>query len=282
LAYWSARAAKANLVLRIEDIDSPRVKSWAIRQAGEDLKWLGIDWDDGPYIQTTRMHLYQQALQRLIAANRVFPCTCSRKDIQHAGSAPHFDHEGPIYPGTCAGWQIGDPLPAEGTFCWRFRVGEQLIEFDDIVLGRQSCIPSQALGAFPVTQKNGEPSYQLAVVVDDAEMGITEVVRGNDLLASAFRQIELFRALGWCPPKYAHVPLVCGSDGRRLAKRHGDTRLSQYRARGVAASQIVTWAARSAGQISAHQSLRTAAELIDQFDWAKLPPENVQPEHFYF
>jgi len=275
LAYWSARKSGSKLVLRIEDVDSPRVKPWATQQAIDDLRWLGIDWDEGPYIQTERVDLYQDALHRLMESDRVFPCTCSRKEIQEAGSAPHFEHEGPVYPGTCASWQRSDVLPDPGTFCWRFRSGNMKIEFDDNVLGIQESLPSESLGAFPVTQKNGDPSYQLAVVVDDGAMGITEVVRGNDLVASTFRQIELFRALEMTPPRYAHVNLVCGTDGRRLAKRHGDTRLSQYREDGVPASRVVTWAARSAGLISENEFVESADQVIERFDWDRLPGKDV-------
>ena len=284
LAYWSARKTNSNLVLRIEDVDSPRVKHWASQQAVDDLRWLGIDWDEGPdvggsnapYVQTERLQLYRDALQRLIELGLVFPCTCTRKDIQSAGSAPHFDHEPAVYPGFCAGWKRGDSLPEEGTYCWRFRAGTQQREFDDLVLGHHECVPADALGAFPVTQKSGEPSYQLAVVVDDAAMGVTEVVRGNDLVASTFRQIELYHALGLNIPRFAHVPLVCGTDGRRLAKRHGDTRLSFYREQGVSPARIITWAARSTGMISEHEHVETAASAIEYFDWGKLPQEDTQ------
>ncbi|MCG8651999.1 MAG: tRNA glutamyl-Q(34) synthetase GluQRS [Pirellulales bacterium] len=277
LAYWSARAAGSNLVLRIEDIDSPRIKPWATQQAIDDLRWLGVSWDEGPdiggphapYIQTERVELYQQTLQRLVAADRAYPCTCTRKDIQAAGSAPHFEHEGPIYPGTCAGWQNGDPLPAAGSYCWRFRTGENSLVFDDLLIGQQQCVPALQLGDFPITQKSGRPSYQLAVVVDDAEMEVTEVVRGDDLIASTFRQIELYLALELPPPKFAHVPLVCGTDGRRLAKRHGDTRLSQFRAEGIGAEKIVGWAAHSAGLIDTPAPL-AAEELIPRFDWQRV------------
>jgi glutamyl-tRNA synthetase len=263
LAHWSARATGKEIVLRIEDVDSPRVKSWATQQAIEDLRWLGIDWDQGPFIQTQRLGLYQQALDQLIRGDRVFPCICSRKDIEEAGSAPHFDHEPKIYPGTCAGWKYGDAVPRDGTFSWRFRVGDHRIGFDDLVLGPQSCIPSRDLGAFPITQKNGSPSYQLAVVVDDALMGVTEVVRGNDLLASALRQIELFSALGFQPPTFAHVPLVLGPDGKRLAKRHGDTRLSSFRQQGMSPESIIDWAKRS-----------TSIDP-ERFDWKDLNRQDV-------
>ncbi len=281
LAFWSARHLGASLAMRIEDIDSPRVKKGAAQQAIDDLRWIGVDWDEGPdmggvngpYVQTERVELYRWALRTLIDANRVFPCTCTRKDIAAAASAPHesrtFAHEGPLYPGTCAGWQCGDKLPPPGTFCWRFRPSDRRIEFTDIVAGHQTCNPAKQLGAFPITQKNGNTSYQLAVVVDDAMMGVTEVVRGDDLIASTFRQIDLFHTLGYSVPRFAHVPLVVGDDGRRLAKRHGDTRLSQFRKQGVSAEQIIGWAAHSAGQIDRQEPV-AANEIVPLFDWQKI------------
>ncbi len=289
LAYWSARSSGSRIVLRIEDVDSPRVKPWATQQAIDDLRWLGIDWDEGPdiggpnapYIQTLRMDRYRDALARLIDANQVFPCICTRKDILEAGSAPHFEHEGPIYPGTCADWNIGDPIPQQGTYCWRFRAADRTIEFDDLLLGRQQCVPAIDLGAFPVTQKNGDPSYQLAVAVDDAEMGITEVVRGDDLVASTFRQIELHAAFANPLPSYAHVPLVRGADGRRLAKRHGDTRLSHFRETGVHGEQVVAWAANSAGLVASRSAI-SAAEVIGAFSWAKVSRQGVTVDPLEF
>ena len=284
LAYWSARASNATLILRIEDIDSPRVKPWATQQAIDDLKWLGIDWDQGPdiggpcgpYIQTERVRLYANSLTRLMESGHVYPCTCTRRDIETAASAPHIGDEGPIYPGTCAGWRLGDPLPEVGTFCWRFRSRHAPLRFADRLVGEQSCVPHTDLGDFPVTRKTGEAAYQLAVVVDDSAMGVTEVVRGDDLLASTFRQLELYTAFGWTPPSFTHVPLVVGTDGRRLAKRHGDTRLSHFRASGVEAIKIAQWAAISAGfdpetGTNATRLEPLHAKIIEQFDWRRLP-----------
>lgn len=283
LAYWSAKQRQERLVFRVEDVDSPRVKPWAVQQSMDDLAWLGLTWDEGPerggscgpYLQTQRMSIYQQVLQDMISRNRVYPCCCTRKDIQNAGSAPHFDHEPAIYPGTCAGWKHGMPLPDEGTYCWRFRSSQRVFEFDDRVLGLQETRPSETLGDFPVTQKNGEPSYQLAVTVDDSMMGITEVVRGNDLVASTFRQLQIFEFLNASPPSYAHVPLVLGADGRRLAKRHGDTRLSTFRSGGVTPQQIVTWAARSTGLIGPDERVVHVDDVIGRFSWEQLEREDV-------
>jgi len=283
LAYWAARKQGARIVFRMEDVDSPRVKPWAVKQAMDDLRWLGLEWDEGPdlggpaapYQQTLRMPRYLSVLEKLIEADRVYPCTCSRKDIESAGSAPHFDHEPAVYPGTCSHWQRGQPIPKAGAFCWRFRSSPNLYQFMDDVLGMQMTRPAETLGDFPVTQKTGEPAYQLAVVVDDHEMGITEVVRGSDLVASTFRQMQIFEFLGAAPPRYAHVPLVVGQDGHRLAKRHGDTRLSTIRERGVSAAQIVNWAARTAGFLSEDESVGHASEVVERFNWKALNPNCV-------
>lgn len=287
LAYWSARHAGAKLILRIEDINSPRVKTWATQQVIDDLNWLGVQWDagpdvggdEGPYLQSERTELYRDALQQLIDSGRVYPCVCTRKDIAAAADAPHASSRGTLYPGTCADWTLGDPLPEAGTFSWRFRCGHQPIRFHDQVAGLQECVPATELGDFPITRKTGEPAYQLAVVVDDAAMGITEVVRGDDLLASTFWQLELYAALGKPAPEFAHVPLVLGGDGRRLAKRHGDTRLSHFREQGVQADQIIQWAAESAGLIEPGETA-THRQLIDRFDWRRVGRDEVIVDHF--
>src|SRR6056297_2152386 len=277
LAWLAARQAGGKLILRIEDIDSPRVKEGARGQAIEDLAWLGLDWDEGPdrggaqgpYIQTERSDLYAAALQRLIEAGRAYPCVCTRKDIAEAASAPHVTHEAPVYPGTCAGWQGGDALPAAGTFCWRFRTRARLRRFVDLVSGEHVLAVGPSLGDFPLTHKRGTCSYQLAVVCDDLAMGVTQVVRGDDLISSTFRQLELIDALAGQRPQYAHVPLVCGKDGRRLAKRHGDTRLAFFRDAGVPPERIIGWAAWSSGLCSRWQEV-SAAELLGRLDFATL------------
>jgi len=289
LAWLSARAAGGRVVLRIEDIDSPRVKSWAAEQAVADLRWLGLDWDEGPdiggphapYIQSQRIGRYEAALQQLIQLDLAYPCTCTRKDVEAAASAPHETRlnsaagaaaeptDGPMYGGHCAAWHRGDPLPEPETFCWRFRAPDRVLEIDDGICGRVELNPAKQLGDFPLTRKSGQAAYQLAVVVDDAGMGVTEVVRGDDLLPSVFRQLPLIDALQLPRPRYIHVPLVRGPDGRRLAKRHGDTRLSQYRQAGVTAEQIVGWAAHSIGLSDEPRPVRPV-ELIDRFAWSRV------------
>ena len=277
LAWLAARSAGGRLILRIEDIDSPRVKPWAAQQAIDDLRWLGLDWDEGPdvggphapYVQTERQSLYDAALNRLIQRGLVYPCRCTRTDIAAAASAPHIGQEGPLYPGTCANWRYGDPLPNRDDFCWRFRSGQRPLSFQDQICGLQATIPAETLGDFPVTRKGGAAAYQLAVVVDDAAMGVSQVVRGDDLLPSTFRQLELYDVLQLTPPAFAHAPLVVGEDGRRLAKRHGDTRLSWYRQQGVDPRDIVGWAAHSLGLRETCQPA-TAEQLVPHFSWERI------------
>jgi glutamyl-tRNA synthetase len=273
LAWLSVRARGGRVILRMEDIDSPRVKRGAAEQAIEDLRWLGLDWDEGPdvggpgqpYVQTQRLEFYRETLARLKAAERVYPCTCSRADVEAAASAPHVGQEGPVYPGTCAGRSVADAeVLKEQPYAWRLRTTRKVRRFNDLVADEQACNVGEELGDFVVWKGDGTPAYQLAVVADDHAMGVTEVVRGDDLLPSAFRQLELYEFFGREPPVFGHVPLVVGSDGRRLAKRHGDTRLATLRAAGVRAEQLVGLLAWSCGLIDQRDEV-AARDLVEGF-----------------
>jgi glutamyl-tRNA synthetase len=272
IAWLSARAQGGRVVLRMEDIDSPRIKPGAAEQACEDLRWLGLDWDGAAVVQTERLPLYESALQRLREQELVYPCTCTRTDIERAASAPHLEHEGPVYPGTCAGRRAADVAQLGNTpFAWRFRVPAEPVEFIDAFRGCTRFDLHELGGDFVVWKSAGTPAYQLAVVVDDAAQGVTEVIRGDDLVPSTPRQLLLYRALGLTPPCFAHVPLVVGSDGRRLAKRHGDTRLSALRAAGVRPESLLGLLAHSCGWIDRATPVSTAS-LVPQFNLETIPP----------
>ncbi len=278
LAWLSVRSRRGRVVMRIEDLDSPRVKQWAVDQAMEDLRWLGLDWDEGPdvggpnspYIQTARSGIYQEAFALLREREQVYPCTCSRSDVAAAASAPHAAHEGPVYPGTCAKRSVSDASSLSQQYSWRFRSSEAASSLADVVLGHRQMSVARDLGDFVVAKGDGTPGYQLAVVLDDHAMGVTEVLRGDDLIASAFRQLDVFDAFDWSSPTFAHVPLVTGPDGRRLAKRHGDTRLSTLREQGVRAEQLIGLLAQSCGLRKTSEPT-TARELLADFDLTKLP-----------
>jgi glutamyl/glutaminyl-tRNA synthetase len=246
MTFWQAqervRAADGKLILRIEDIDRSRCRSEFSDALIQDLHWFNLSWEEGPdvdgrfgpYVQSARRRYYLAALEELRAGRFIYPCVCSRKDVFNAATAPHDENEEPIYPGTC---RHGRNSPAMAH--WRFRVadGEQL-SFLDERLGMQTAIAGRDFGDFIVWRRDDVPAYQLAVVVDDAAMKITEVVRGEDLLLSTFRQLLLYRALGLKPPKFFHAPLVFDKDGKRLAKRDRPMSLRALRASGVGPDEI--------------------------------------------
>jgi glutamyl/glutaminyl-tRNA synthetase len=240
IAQQRALAAGGTLVLRNEDLDPHRSQPHFYHAMIEDLRWLGLEWEEGPdvggrsgpYSQSERHSLYRGAWRRLLDAGWLYPCRCSRKDLAMAMQAPH-DDEG-IYPGTCrpaAGQTIAASQPSGAN--WRFRVPEgQAIEFDDRHFGPQRSVAGQDFGDFLVWRRDHLPSYQLAVVVDDAAMQITEVVRGADLLKSTARQILLAQALGLPSPAWYHCDLLRDDQGQRLAKRHDALSLRTLREQG--------------------------------------------------
>jgi glutamyl-tRNA synthetase len=283
LAWLSIRSRGGKLILRMEDIDSPRIKPGAAQQAIDDLHWLGLDWDEGPdvggphapYVQTERIESYRAALDLLKSAEQVYPCTCTRSDIAAAASAPHAGQEGPRYPGTCSQRSVKDAeeLSSYGqSYAWRFRTTATRHELHDRIAGALFCNVYEELGDFVVHKSDGSPAYQLAVVVDDLAMGVTEIIRGDDLLPSAFRQLELYRFFGATPPEFAHVPLVIGEDGRRLAKRHGDTRIALLRERRVPAAKLVGFLAWSLG-LRPKANLLMPEDLLADFNLDQLPRE---------
>lgn len=280
VAWLSARAASGRVVLRVDDLDQPRVKPGFVEQAMEDLRWLGLEWDGAPLYQSRRGEAYAEALEKLRAAGLVYPCVCSRKEIEMAARAPHESEEGPVYPGVCRG-KFRDAADAQRRTgrapCWRFAAdgAGPRVEFDDALHGRCGFDVQRQLGDFVVFRNDGIASYQLATVVDDHAQGITEVVRGNDLLTSTARQLLLYRALGLTPPRFLHVPLVLDAAGQRMAKRRDSTRLAALREAGIPAAQVVGALAASCGW-AAPGERAMPAELIARFDLLKLPRQPVQ------
>lgn len=276
LAWLSVRSRGGTLLLRIEDIDGPRVKPGAAAAAGADLQWLGLDWDGEPLLQSTRAAAHAAAADRLVELGLAYPCVCSRKEIDAAASAPHEGLEKePVYPGTCRGRfaTLAAAQAATGrTAALRFLVDVAAVPFVDRFAGPQ---PGLVRGDFVIQKRDGLPAYQLAVVVDDAATAVDEVVRAADLLPSTPRQLLLYRALGLPEPAFRHVPLVVGGDGLRLAKRHGDTSLLHLREQGVAADAVVGFLAASLGMRAPGARCRPA-DLLADFDWAKVPRASVR------
>lgn len=261
LVNWClARASGWRVVLRIEDLDTPRVKPGVIGATVETLAWLGLDWDEGPLVQSDGLGVHAEAMRTLAAGGVVYPCDLTRTQIEAAASAPNEgDHE-PRFDASLRPATRPRGFEDRATN-WRLAVDAGPVRFEDRFRGMVTVDVGATVGDFVVWTKRGCPSYQLAVVVDDARQGVTEVVRGDDLLGSAGRQTLLYRALGLGePPAYTHLPLVRGSDGRRLAKRHGDTRLDHYRALGVPAERVLALLARWCG-VEAGDAVR-AADLI--------------------
>jgi glutamyl-tRNA synthetase len=241
----AARAAGGTLLLRNDDLDRARCRPEFVTAMVEDLRWLGLAWDGPMVSQSERLPLYRAALARLHAAGAIFPCSRSRRDVLEAAGAPHEgagDDDEPLYPRAfrppegAALPPLGDPV----TVNWRFRVPDDgEVSFVDANLGRQTARTGRDFGDFLVWRKDDVPSYQLATVVDDALLGVTEVVRGADLVRSTFRQLLLVRALGWTPPSFFHADLVTDDRGVRLAKRHDALSLRALRESGRSPESVI-------------------------------------------
>ena len=310
VAWLRARSRGGRVVFRMEDLDHPKDKPGAAAQAVEDLKWLGFDWDE-EYVQSARKPIYRAALDylrtRAPGAPLVYPCVCSRRDVESAQSAPHAGEQ-LHYPGTCRGrfasWEealafkthktpkhpnaqtplhpnIQTPKHPNLLPCWRFAVPlGTVVRFEDAFAGPQEQDVAATLGDFPLARDEGGAGYTLACTVDDLLMGVTEVVRGDDLLPATPAQILLARALApWAarqracavsPPTYLHVPLVVGADGRRLAKRHGDTRIAAFRAAGWRPEAVLGLLAASCGWAAADEPV-ALRDLLPRFDLATIP-----------
>ena len=238
--FWIAqercRAAGGTMLYRNEDLDTARCKPEFYAAALEDCRWLGLEWQGEPTNQSDRMDHYEEALEKLKRDGHLFPCICTRKDIREATTAPHSEGSEMLYPGTCRqtlATTVNQPAN------WRFRVPDsKVIQFQDGHFGTQRFVTGRDFSDFPVWQKNGVPAYQLTAVVDDASMGITEVVRGADLLISTARQLLLYDALGLTPPAFFHCELMCDETGQRLAKRHDSLSLQSLRAQGKSPAEI--------------------------------------------
>lgn len=271
LAWLFARSAGARFLVRVEDLDRSRVRPGMEEVQLADLRAIGLEWD-GPVVrQSERMGLYEEAIDRLDAEGLLYPCYCTRREIRAAASAPHGIPAADRYPGTCRELTKAERAEREASGrppALRVRAEGARIAFEDRLLGRQEGETDD----FVLRRNDGAPAYQLAVVVDDADQGIGEVVRGADLADSTPRQILLARLLGLPAPRYVHVPLVLGSDGQRLAKRHGAVTLEDRAAHGEGPGEVLAWMARSLGLAEPGEK-PGIGDLLSRFDPEKLTLE---------
>ena len=283
LSYLSVKSRGGEWILRIEDLDTARCRPDYARQVEEDLRGLGLAWDEGgsaggpdaPYFQSERTALYEAALARLRGMGLVYPCFCTRAQL-HAASAPHREDGLTVYPGTCRGLTPEDIARREAAGrkgALRLRVPEETVTFTDGHLGEVTEYLPTDCGDFLLRRSDGLFAYQLAVVVDDAAMGVTEVVRGADLLSSTPRQLLLYELLGWEAPEFYHFPLLLSLDGRRLSKRDGDLGLGALRER-YTPEEIIGKLAYLAGQ-NPGGGPRTPEALAEDFHWDAVPRRDI-------
>jgi glutamyl-tRNA synthetase len=283
VAWLAARSSGGAFVLRVEDLDRDRVRPGLIERQLAELRALGLDWDEGPdvggrcapYLQSERLPLYADALQRLSARGLIYPCYCSRADVA-AVAAPH-GAEGPRYPGTCRELTAEQRAAKERegrSPSLRFRVSEGRVSYQDLLLGPVEQDVAREVGDFVVRRFDGTFTYQLAVVVDDIAMAIGEVVRGADLAPSTPRQLLLYQALGATPPRFGHVPMVLGGGGEKLSKRDGAVSLEALGQLGIAAGAVRGELLRQLG----FRDARSLEELVPDFAFSRLPREPIRWE----
>jgi glutamyl-tRNA synthetase len=273
LAWLSAKHTGGDMVLRLEDLDPDRCKQTYCDQVMRDLEWLGLDWVGQPVYQSQRTEAYAQAFQMLEEQGLIYPCYCTRAE-RLAASAPHRSDGVSVYDGRCLRLTQAEREELANTRrpAWRVHVPEKTISFCDLLQGKYSEELKRDCGDFILRRSDGVYAYQLAVVVDDAWMGVSQVVRGSDLLDSTPRQLWLQERLGLPHPEYGHVPLLLAPDGRRLAKRDRDQELGQLQQR-YTAPELVGRLACAAGLISEYAPV-TPEALIPAFSWEKLPQED--------
>ena len=279
LAWLSARSQGGEMVLRLEDLDPDRcTRAWC-DQVMRDLEWLGLTWDNEPVYQSERTEVYAQAFHTLEEQGLIYPCYCTRAE-RLAASAPHRSDGQTVYDGRCSRLTEAEREVLSRTRrpAWRVKVGEESITFCDLLQGEYKEDLKTDCGDFILRRSDGVYAYQLAVVVDDAAMGVSQVVRGSDLLSSTPRQIYLQRLLGLKEPEYGHVPLLLSADGRRLAKRDRDQELGELQSR-YTAPELLGRLAHRAGLIPEPAPI-TAQELIPLFSWEKLPRDDLKMEKF--
>ena len=283
LAWLSARSQGGEIVLRIEDLDAERCPREYAGLLEDDLAWLGLDWDEGgsgggpagSYYQSERFPIYAQYFDRLREQGMLYPCFCSRAEL-HAAEAPHLSDGRVVYSGRCRGLTPAETAQKSAVRppAARLRVPNETIGFSDLCRGRYAEKLADTSGDFIVRRSDGVYAYQLAVVVDDALMGVTEIVRGNDLLDSAVRQLWLYRLLGFAPPRFGHIPLLLAPDGRRLSKRDGDLDLGALRRRFSSPEPLLGQLAALCGLLERPEPIAARA-LVPLFSWDKLPREDI-------
>lgn len=273
LNWLHVRRLGGSIALRVEDIDGPRVKEGAEEALLADLRWLGLDWDGVLVRQSDRLDRYRVVVDALLARGLAYACVCTRSEVEAAASAPHEAwRDATPYPGTCREKFSSREHALEESGrepAVRFRVEVDAVGFEDAFRGSET---GRIAGDFVIEKRDRGPAYQLAVVVDDAAEGVDYVLRGDDLLASTPRQLLLYRVLGLPEPRFAHVPLLVGGDGKRLAKRHGDTSLAHFRRSGITRGQVLTYLGRvSELDEEALEGVDAARDLVAGFELARVP-----------